>query len=495
MPEPSSLFHSLRFQLIASVVTIEIIMLSLLVWNNIAIIHSTHTDRLRDTANSMIQQIANTSGNYMVAVDYATLKDYLSNIISYKELAYIVITDRDDNSVIALGTKTPDLRPQIDTHPAQVNDGVFDISQQIQVAGQPMGRVLMGFSLALMDDAISKSRNRGVSIAFAEIVLTIIVTIIIGLGLTRRLGQLSIAAAGVEAGDYSVYVPTETNDEVGKTATAFNKMVSEVSRRTQQLLQEEKRTQQLLSENRLLIHKSHEVQEEERKYLARELHDELGQCLTAIQADAESIKDSAPKDKTRIIASADAILNVSAHIYDVVHSMMRRLRPSVLDNLGLEEALKEEIDGWCKRNSALACCYKIKGDLASLQEHTRITIFRIVQECLTNIAKHAAATRVNINLDSDTDKLHLTISDNGKGMNKNLYDNHCNMGLGLIGMRERIQALNGHFSYDTSPGNGFRILIQIPKNTGDKTKANMPAASAHEHSTTMDRKSTGCSHD
>ena len=77
------LFQSLRFRLIASVVMIEIFMLSLLVWNNINIIHATHTDRLRDTASSMIQQIARTSGNYMVAVDYATLEDYLSNIIDY----------------------------------------------------------------------------------------------------------------------------------------------------------------------------------------------------------------------------------------------------------------------------------------------------------------------------------------------------------------------------------------------------------------------------
>ena len=286
-----SLFHSLRFRLIASVVTIEVIMLSLLVWNNISIIHTTHTDRLRDTATSMIQQIANTSGNYMVAVDYATLEDYLSNIISYKELSYIVVVDRDDNTVIVQGAISPKARPEIDSHPAQVNDGVFDIAQEIEVAGQSMGRVLMGFSLSLMDDAIYKSRNRGITIALIEIILTIIVTIIIGLGLTRRLGMLSKAAAEVEAGNYSVSVPTEINDEVGKTATAFNRMVAEVSKRTRQLLQEEKRTQQLLSENRLLIQKSLEVQEEERKHLARELHDELGQCITAIQADAESIRD------------------------------------------------------------------------------------------------------------------------------------------------------------------------------------------------------------
>ena len=474
MFKSSSLFYSLRFRLIASVVTIEIIMLSLLVWNNISIIHTTHTDRLRDTATSMIQQIANTAGNYMVAVDYATLEDYLSNIINYKELSYLVVVDRDDNSVIALGTVSPEFRPEIDTHPAQVHDGIFDIAQDIQVAGQPMGRVLMGFSLSLMDDAIHKSRNRGITIALIEIILTIIVTIFIGLGLTRRLGILSKAAAEVEAGNYSVSVPVEADDEVGKTAAAFNSMVAKVSKRTQQLLQEEKRTQQLLNENRLLIQKSLEVQEEERKHLARELHDELGQCITAIQADAESIRDLSPQGDGRVITSADAILKVSAHIYDVVHSMMHLLRPSVLDNLGLIEALKEEIDSWNKRNPKINCEYTFDGDLSDLGEHTNISIYRIVQECLTNIVKHASATRVNIKLNNDAEKLSLAINDDGVGMDKNVSEHGHSMGLGLIGMRERIQALNGVFSYEISNGEGFRIFIHIPHNSGNVIQESNP---------------------
>ena len=459
-PESTSLYYSFRFRLIASVVTIEIIMLSLLVWNNISIIHTTHTDRLRDTATSMIQQIANTSGNYMVAVDYATLEDYLSNIIHYKELSYIIVVDRDNNPVIALGTEIPDTRHKIDLHPTEVDDGVFDITQVIRVADQPMGRVLMGFSLSLMDDAISKSRNRGITIALIEIILTIIVTIFIGLGLTRRLSVLAIAAGEVEAGNYSVSVPTEINDEVGKTATAFNSMVTEVSKRTRQLLEEEEKTKQLLAENRLLIQKSLEVQEEERKHLARELHDELGQSLTAIQADAKSIKDLSPKSNGRVITSADAILNVSAHIYDVVHSMMRLLRPSVLDSLGLEEALKEEMDTWNKRNPKTRCIHSFKGDLSNLGEHTNITIYRIIQECLTNIAKHASAKKVTVDLENGESDLQLIIKDDGVGVDAN--GPNRGMGLGLIGMRERIQALNGLFGYETSPGDGFRIFIRIP---------------------------------
>jgi len=464
MYKPVPILQSLRLRIIASVVTIEIVMLSLLVWNNIAIIQSTHTDRLRDTAKSMIQQIANTSGNYMVAVDYATLEDYLSNIINYKELSYIIIVDRDDSPVIEIGAVIPDPRHKIDSHPAKVKDGVYDVAQDIRVAGQPMGRVLMGFSLSLMDDAISKSRSRGITIALIEVILTIIVTIIIGLSLTRRLGVLSKAAAEVAAGNYTVSVPPEVDDEVGKTAAAFNRMVAEVSKRTWQLEQEEKRTQQLLSENRLLIQKSLEVQEEERKNLARELHDELGQCITAIQADAESIRDLSANDNGRVVTRADAILKVSAHIYDVVHSMMRLLRPSVLDNLGLVEALKEEINAWEKRNPDVVCNYNFEGELSGLGEHTNITIYRVVQECLTNIVKYASATNISIELKNDTENLSLVISDDGVGMDtgSNVQNSH---GLGLIGMRERIQALNGFFSYETSAGAGFRIEINIPQNT------------------------------
>jgi signal transduction histidine kinase len=314
-----------------------------------------------------------------------------------------------------------------------------------------------------MDDAIKKSRNRGITIAFVEIISTITVTILIGLGLTRRLAILAKAASEVEAGNYAVSVPTETDDEVGKTAAAFNSMVAEISKRTRQLLQVEKKTQKLLVENRLLINKSLKVQEEERKHIARELHDELGQSITAIQADAESIRDQASKHDERIRVSSNAILNVSAHIYEVVHSMIRLLRPSILDNLGLVEALKDEIDAWARRNPDTSCTCTFTGNLSGLGEHTEITIYRIVQECLTNIAKHASAKHVDINLDNDESGLAITISDDGVGMAIQDEESGSVHGLGLIGMRERIQALNGVFSYKTSRNKGFRVEIRIPR--------------------------------
>lgn len=436
--------------------TIEIIMLSILVWNNISIIHTTHTDRLRDTATSILQQVANTSGRHMVAVDYATLEEYLRNTLHYNELAYIVITDRDDRTVISLGN-TPENKSTIDIHPKQVTDGMFDVAEDINVANQFMGRVLMGFSLSIMDDAIHKARNRGITIALIEIILTIAVTVIIGLGLTRRLALLSSAAAQVEAGNYSVSIPTEMNDEISQTAMAFNRMVAEVDNQTQQLKKAEAQSSKLLKENRQLIHTSLEVQEQERKYLARELHDEMGQCLTAIQADAELIRDNS-HGNTHIQTSAEAIINVSSRVYDVVHSMMHRLRPSILDNLGLVEAIKEEMDSFKTRNPNTQCACECTASLNNLDERTSINLYRIMQECLTNITKHAAASKVSIELSSTEKTISLKITDNGSGFDINIPSR----GLGLIGMRERVSSLGGELLLETAPNKGLSIRIEVP---------------------------------
>jgi signal transduction histidine kinase len=454
----TSLFRSLRFRLIASVVTIEVIMLSLLVWNNISIIYTTHTDRLRDTAASMIQQIANTSGSYMVAVDYASLKDYLTNIMDYRELEYLAVMDRSREVVIALGAAPQTTWPDVDAHPKQVEDGLYDIAREISVAGQPMGHILMGFSLARMDEAIHASRVRGVSIAAAEIFLTVVVTVLIGLGLTRRLGMLSVAAQEVERGNYTVSVPIESEDEIGKMAAAFNRMVAEISKRTRQREAAETRTNKLLTENRQLIQTSLTVQEEERRHLARELHDELGQCITAIQADAESIRDLSRGSDERVVTRSGAILDVSARIYEVVHSMMQRLRPGILDDLGLVEALRDEITAWQERHPDINCSFNVSGNLSSAGERINITIYRITQECLTNIAKYAQARTVIIDLAEQGGYLILEIADDGRGMDLS----GPRSGLGLIGMRERVEALGGSIKLDAAEGQGLAVRISVP---------------------------------
>ncbi len=571
--QPVSLWRSLRFRLIASVVLIEIVMLSLLVWSNMGLLQQSYADRLKETADNLLRQVATTSGGYLIAVDYASLDEYLRNIAAHDELDYLAVFDRDQRPVVTLGDMPEMPWPALDYQPLYVSDNVFDIYTSILIGDQHLGQVRMGFSLTQMKAAIKAARVNSIAIAVTEITLTILATVFIGLHLTRRLGRLASAAQQVGAGDFSAKVATEVDDEVGKTAAAFNHMVAEVSERTQSLQsliarervieetsidgmltygddlkilsqnpaitslfgyaeheligqsvtcllgdddqtgerwrkpatarteltgqrkdssgfplelyigkvdiddkplyaatlhditerkQRERECMTLLEGNRFLVHKSLAVQEEERRYLARELHDELGQCLTAIQADAKIIHDLSPDRDIHIKASSQAVLTLSARIYDVVHSMMQRLRPAVLDDLGLVAAIEEEVEAWQQRYKSVDLSFSAYGNLSMLNEAINISIYRIVQEALTNISKHSDATRVTIEIAraryDETTCLRLKIEDNGAGMRPGLR----HRGLGLLGMRERIEALNGNFAIRTAPGEGLCLQARVP---------------------------------
>ncbi|MEN8106840.1 MAG: PhnD/SsuA/transferrin family substrate-binding protein [Pseudomonadota bacterium] len=261
-------------------------------------------------------------------------------------------------------------------------------------------------------------------------------------------------------------------------SVSFNILVKrQVNRRTAELTKEvterqhaEEESRKLLSENRFLIQKSLAVQEGERRHLARELHDELGQCITAIQADAKIISERAPDCDSRMAASATAIQEVSSRIYEVVHSMMQRLRPGMLDDLGLIDTLNEEVDAWRARQPDTVYEVATDGKLSDLGEEINITLYRIVQECLTNIAKHAKAYHVAIGLavvddfpagaagDERGYGIRLVIQDDGVGMDPESRGS----GLGLIGMRERVKGVNGCFTVVSTPGEGTMITVELP---------------------------------
>lgn len=224
----------------------------------------------------------------------------------------------------------------------------------------------------------------------------------------------------------------------------------------------EQHTRTLLQEKRFLAQKCMAVQEEERRNLARELHDELGQCITAIQADAETIQELSQGRDRRLSVSAQAIEDVASRIYGVVHKMMERLRPSTLDQLGLADTLREEIRDWQVRCPDTRYELHIRGDLKLPDERLNISLYRIAQECLTNVAKHARARQVRLSLQimesAGKGRVELEVEDDGVGMSQPAFSH----GLGLIGMRERVEALDGCLDIITAPEAGVRIHISIP---------------------------------
>jgi signal transduction histidine kinase len=221
----------------------------------------------------------------------------------------------------------------------------------------------------------------------------------------------------------------------------------------QQALVEREMQYRMLSQKYLL------VQEEERRNLARELHDELGQCLNAIKLDAVSIRNMARDSQPEIEVSASAIVDISNHVYEVVRSIMQRLRPAALDALGLRDAVVDLVAQWRRRNPGVACTFETEGDLSGLGELLNITVYRLVQECLTNITKHAGATRIRVALGREGDEaVRVLIEDDGRGMDPNAK----RMGLGLVGLRERVEALRGRLELVSEAGRGTQVSVQLP---------------------------------
>ena len=271
---------------------------------------------------------------------------------------------------------------------------------------------------------------------------------------------------------FSVILNIFIKREVDKRTAELSKTNRTLQDQILERRRAEEEVRKLLDENRMLVGESLVVQENERRHLSHELHDELGQCITAIQADAAIISEFASRCDCRLEKSARAIQDVSARIYDFVHSTMLRMRPNILDDLGLAETLHEEVDAWRSRHPNTDCTLSINTDLDGLNEQTEITIYRIVQECLTNIAKHANACNIAVGIDrveaslpghTDTaampiPALRLSIRDDGVGMDLKAHSR----GLGLIGIRERAWALDGMLSIQSTPGQGVTIIVTLP---------------------------------
>jgi PAS domain S-box len=219
----------------------------------------------------------------------------------------------------------------------------------------------------------------------------------------------------------------------------------------------EQETTRLLEENRLLARMALAIQEEERANLARELHDELGQSLTAIRAEAECILQINRERSPTISECAGSISAVAGQVYGVVRGMMHRLRPSLLDDLGLVAALTELLRQWRGHHPELVQ-EAVLEPLPRLTPALELVVYRIVQEALTNIAKHAQASRVSLTLRAVDAVLELSVRDDGCGIARAANER----GYGLIGMRERALAVGGQFQITTGPGMGTAISVVLP---------------------------------
>ncbi len=250
----------------------------------------------------------------------------------------------------------------------------------------------------------------------------------------------------------------ELNQEISHRKTA-EAALKKSERHYSELLEQSDRLQEQL---RQLSRQILSAQEEERREISRELHDVIAQTLTGINVRLAALKKEAAtntKGLDRNIALTQKLVEKSV---DIVHRFARELRPAVLDDLGLIPALHSFMKNFTTRTGVRTRLTAFAG-VEELETARRTVLFRVAQEALTNVARHAKASRVDVSLQKLPDGICMKIKDDGKSfqVERTLHANNGKR-LGLLGMRERLEMVGGRFGIESTPGQGTTITAQIP---------------------------------
>jgi two-component system sensor histidine kinase UhpB len=268
----------------------------------------------------------------------------------------------------------------------------------------------------------------------------------------------------IRGGNYRVQLPVTTGGEVGELQASIGEMSVALERSKQDL---ENKVAERTRDYRKLIQKVNSIIEDERKSIAIEIHDELNASLIAVRLGAQTIGQLAGKappapEVVQIRDNAQAITKLALDLYANGRRLVRRLRPEVLDMLGLHGAVEEMVNHY--RSSGVHFEFDSKGDFSRIGNELAISAYRIVQEALSNIMKHSQAgfARVSLTLSDAAHALQIEVRDDGEGFDPAL----ASEGIGIIGMRERVFALGGTIQVQSHPGEGTLVAISLPLTDG-----------------------------
>ncbi len=340
-------------------------------------------------------------------------------------------------------------------------------------SGQHVGGLL--FLLDISEHAATaRQANRTILYSAAFMfVLTSLVGIMLSRSFTRPIMRLVDITKDVARGNLSQNVDVGGTDELGQLGSAFNTMLEkrrqaeEAIRASNERLEARvaERTAALTTANERLHNLSAHLQdmcEQERTTLAREIHDELGQSLTALKLELSLLRKGLSSDQQEAADKAESMSELLESTMHAVKRISLELRPEILDHLGITAAMEWQAGEFEKR-TGLPCTVSFGPATIELDNDRAIAVFRIFQETLTNVARHAEADTVAVRLSSDGDVLTLQVTDDGKGMTEAQRTNEGSFG--LLGIQERIQVWDGTLSISSAPGAGTTVIARIPLKT------------------------------
>jgi signal transduction histidine kinase len=360
----------------------------------------------------------------------------------------IVVTDMDGQSVFRTMTPIPNRPACHGCHsPQDRHNGVF----------------YMDFSMAGFNTRL----ERGLRTAFlGSVTIIVLSTVVLYVLLSRviitPMEQVAQSLHSFSQGEREVRVSVQTQDEVGLLADVFNEMADIIQTQeaeASQLYTELKDTDEV---RRQLLARLISAREEERRHLAREIHDELGQLLTGLSLNLKLSQQAVPDD---LQAAHEHLVKANAlvrHVIEQSHRLITDLRPTVLDDYGLVPALQEELN---QRLAPLSIAARLdtEGDVERLPAEVTTATFRIVQEAITNVIRHANAHRVHVHLKRTAEGLTATVEDDGVGLpDESFSGSDGRQALGILGMQERAGALGGRLEVTRRRPRGTGVVLWLP---------------------------------
>ena len=422
-------------------------------------------DDLESRALAVSRDIEEDAGEDLLTNDifglYGRIRDTMAN---NDDIRYIVVLDADgtvrastfpeglpaglrEANVLAIGQQQS-LR-SITTSEGEVLDAAYPI-----LDGKA-GTVRVGFSKERLQGQVGRLTFRLLALTGGVLVAGLVVGYLLVTILTRPLSRLAEAARAVGRGELSQRIAVSGGDEVGQVAVAFNAM-------TEQLLAKEEERSQLLA-------KVIAAQEEERKRIARELHDEAGQALTSMLLTLKDIEERSNPNPAQDKISE--LRSLTTETLDLMRDMALELRPSTLDDLGLVAALERYVADFGRKHTLDTDFHSGSLEGTRLRPQTETALYRIAQEALTNVVRHANAGSVSVLLDRQDGHAILVVEDDGRGfeVGRVRHSGTPAQKLGLLGMEERAALIGGVLTIESQPGR-TAVFVKVPMDgAGDGT--------------------------
>jgi len=466
-------------------------------------------DELRKRGLALANDLAKFTERPLLSQDLATMRRFVNHTMKQDYVRYVSIIDPSGKIVMHSDLRQVGKIYKNNLHPGTIHscdpssshahliqeeDIYYNIFAPIEVSGARLGTVSLGYSYAAVENEIATARRQIILIGLVTIVIGGIFSYFLATFISLPINRITDAMEQVANGELNSPLMINRNDEIGTLANSFNKMAEDLGRHRKHLeVLVEDRTAELEGANIQLqqeiteriraeeeLKQSQEqlrdlashlqlIREEERSRIAREIHDELGQALTALKMDVHWLGLRLPTNQQLLIDKIKSMSGLLDTTVQAVRRISSELRPGLLDDLGLTAAIEWQAHEFCSR-AGLKCDIRSEPEDIILDQSLSIALFRIFQETLTNIARHAQATRIEVILQKNTATVEMEVRDNGKGVTAEQLA--APGSFGILGIKERVHFLGGELKISGIPHQGTTVHVSLPilarENLGDQ---------------------------